>query len=93
MLENEWFKDEHKLKLMILQVLFSVRHRGQGRGCTVALVSGCIGLEGVDIRPALSWLRHNKDVEAEQGKFFITEQGAAYLLEQIPSLKKPFDEE
>lgn len=94
MLENEWFKDEHELKLMILQVLFSVRHRGQGRGCNVAMLSDCIGLEGIfDIRPALSWLRRNKDVEAEQGKFFITDKGAAYLLEQFPAFRKLFDAE
>ncbi len=94
MLENEWFKDEHELKLVILQVLFRARNRGNGRGCSFALVSDCVRLEGIfDIRPALSWLRRNKDVEVEQGKFFITEQGAAYLLEQIPALQKPFDEE
>lgn len=93
MLENEWFQDEHELKLVILQLLFRARNRGKGRGCSFALVSDCVGLEGVDIRPALSWLRGNKDVEVEQGKFFITEQGAAYLLEQIPALQKPFDEE
>ena len=92
MLENEGFKDEHELQLMILQVLFSARHRGQGKGCTVAMITDCIGLEGIfDIRPAISWLRRNKDVEAEQGKFFINEQGAAYLLEQIPALRRLFD--
>lgn len=93
MLENEWFKDEHELKLMILKVLFSVRHRGQGGGCTVAMVSDCIGFEGVDIRPAISLLRRNKDVEAEQGKFIITDKGAAYLLEQFPAFRKLFDAE
>lgn len=94
MLENEWFKDEHELQLMILQVLFSARHREQGKGCTLAMVSDCIGLEGIfDIRPALSWLRRNKDIEAEQGKFFITAQGAVYLLEQIPAIRKLFDAE
>ncbi len=75
MLENEWFKDEHELKLVILQVLFRAGNRGNGRGCSFALVSDCVGLEGIfDIRPALSWLRRNKDIEAEQGKFIITEQ-------------------
>lgn len=94
MLEDEWFKDEHELQLMILQVLFGVRHTGQGKGCTLAMVSDCIGLEGIfDIRPALFWLRRNKDIEAEKGKFFITDQGAAYLLEQIPALRKLFDAE
>jgi len=94
MLEKGWFKDEHELQLMILQVLFGVRRTGQGKGCTLAMVSDCIGLEGIfDIRPALSWLRRNKDIEAEQGKFFITDQGAAYLLEQIPALRKLFDAE
>jgi hypothetical protein len=94
MLEDNWFKDEHELQLMILQVLFGVRHAGQGKGCTVAMVSDCIGLEGIfDIRPALSCLRRNKDIEAEQGKFFITDQGAAYLLEQMPALRKLFDAE
>lgn len=94
MLENEWFEDEHELQLMILQVLFSARHRDQDKGCTAAMVSDCIGLEGIfDIRPALSWLRRNKDIEAEQEKFFITDQGAVYLLEQIPALRKLFDAE
>ncbi len=93
MLEDEWFKDEHELQLMILHVLFGVRHTRQSKGCTVAMVSDCIGLEGVDIRPAISQLRRNKDIEAEQGKFFITDQGAAYLLEQIPALRKLFDAE
>ncbi len=94
MLEDKWFKDEHELQLMILQVLFGVRHAGQGKGCTVAMVSDCIGLEGIfDIRPALSWLRRNKDIEAEQGNFFITDQGVAYLLEQMPALRKLFDAE
>ena len=93
-IELEWFKDEHELNLVILQVLFGVRHVGQAKGCTVSMVSDCIGLEGAfDIRPALSWLHCNKDVEAKQGKFFITDQGAAYLLEQIPALRKLFDAE
>ncbi|MBP9090180.1 hypothetical protein KBI23_04065 [bacterium] len=94
MLEDEWFRDEHELKLMILQVLFSARHRDQGRGYPVAMVSDCIGLERIfDTRPARSWLRRNKDIEAEQGKSFITDQGAVYLLEQIPALRKLFDAE
>ncbi len=33
-LEEGWFKDEHELHLIILQLLFGVRHTGQGKGCT-----------------------------------------------------------
>jgi len=58
------------------------------------MVPDCIGLEGIfDIHPALSCLHRTKDVEAEQGKLFITDQAAAYLLEQIPALRKLFDAE
>jgi predicted transcriptional regulator len=88
-----WYHHDLAVRLGILQVLYSQRLRRPLKSTSESSISDILDLRGVfDPGPALSWLFDNGYVERNGSNFRITDHGAQYVLEQVPELKRLYEE-